>query len=331
MTKNLFFELGNYLNDHLGRCATLVIILGLLIGNNLQTEYLRLLLPFALFLIIFPAMLGTDIKQVKYSITHPGLLILALTFNFFVCPVLVYLLTNILNTNSPSYVIVGVVFFGLVPGAGIVLGYTEILKGNVTLAVTITIFGFLLNILIIPLWVELLLGRIIQVPFLIIIRYLMLIIFVPMVVGQLARRFILSRKGEATFIRIKSYFKVLSGYGFMLMVFIIISMNGRLILESPLVIVSVQLPIFLFLVITMVAMSLVCRLQKVSYKDSVALTLSVAVKNVAIAIAIAMPIFGKEVGMVLAIAGPLVQLPTMLSYLWFVDFLNRRRGHYGGK
>jgi len=273
-------------------------------------------------------MLGTEINQVKYSITHPGLLVLALTFNFFICPVLAYLLTIIMNHNDPSYVIVGVVFFGLVPGAGIVLGYTEILKGNVTLAVTITIFGFLLNILIIPLWVELLLGRIIQVPFLLIIKYLMLIIFVPMVAGQLVRRLILSRKGDAAFTKIKSYFKVLSGYGFMLMVFVIISINGRLILESPLVILSVQLPIFLFLVITMVAMSVICRLRKVSYEDSVALTLSVTVKNVAIAIAIAMPIFGNEVGMVLAISGPLVQLPTMLCYLWFVEYLNKRRRQY---
>ena len=57
------------------------------------------------------------------------------------------------------------------------------------------------------------------------------------------------------------------------------------------------------------------RALKTAYEDSVAFTISTTAKNNAIAMALALSAFGPEVALTHAVAGPLVQLPIMLSYL----------------
>jgi ACR3 family arsenite efflux pump ArsB len=189
------------------------------------------------------------------------------------------------------------------------------LNGNISLSVTITSLSLLLSIGIVPFWTKYIIGTMIQAPFLLIMKYLSAIIVIPMIMAEISRRVMAKQWGESLFHRIKERCKVFSGFGLMMMIFVVFALNGKLVLREPMLILKILIPATLFLITLLVCSNLFCRIARFRYEDSIALSLGTSSKNVPIAIALAFSAYGQEVALVIGVAGPLVQLPVMLSYL----------------
>ena len=114
---------------------------------------------------------------------------------------------------------------------------------------------------------------------------------------------------------IKEQMKDFSSLGLIMLLFIIFVLNGKLVLNDPGLILKIVFPVSSFLMVLLIFSTIICKIVRSSRKDSIAFTISVCAKNNALSLALALSVFGADVGLVNAIAGPMVQFPFMLSYL----------------
>ncbi len=311
----IFEKLGQGIGNHLGLCAFGAIASGVAIGAIFQLPSLRLLIPGALFLMLYPQMLDLDPAKIKDAVKNPKLPGAALFVNFVISPLLIYLLARAFLADNYPAVTIGLVLYGLVPCGGMVPAFTGMLGGNVTLSVTVQAVSLLMSIVVVPFWVWFLLGAIIQAPFLLIVEYLIMIIIVPLFLADLTRRIVVRKCGAGNFSKAKDRLKALSGFGLILLLFIIFVLKGRRMVDHPALFFRIIGPVASFLIILLTGSVVFGRAVHLKNEDSVALSISTTPKNNAISLALALSAFGGEVAMTNAIAGPLVQFPIMLLFL----------------
>ncbi len=197
--------------------------------------------------------------------------------------------------------------------------FTGMLNGNISLSVAIAASSYILSIGIVPLWTKLLIGEMLPVPLLLITKHLFAIIVLPMTLADMTRRITTKRKGVYAFHNIKEQMKDFSSLGLIMLLFIIFVLNGKLVLNDPGLILMIVFPVCSFLMVLLIFSTIICKIVRSSRKDSIAFTISVCAKNNALSLALALSVFGTDVGLVNAIAGPMVQFPFMLSYLKFIQ------------
>ena len=267
-------------------------------------------------MMLYPAFLDTDIGViVKNAFADRKFLIMALFVNFAISSLLMYGLVQLFSVALIPDLMLGLLIFSLIPGGGMGPAYTDMINGNVGLSIAITAVGLAMSIVFMPLWTVLLLGKVIHVPVAIIVKYLFMIIIIPAALAALSRRWIVRTRGDAAFEKIKGQFQSVTGIGLLLLIFIIFVLNGRFVMDNFSLIANVLLPALSFSVLLLAGASLAAGICRSDYGDSVAFTISVTLKNTAVCMALATTVFRDMTALAIAITGPLVQLPVMLSYL----------------
>jgi ACR3 family arsenite transporter len=320
----LLTRLGTGIRNNLGSCSAVAILSGLVVGHIYPLPFLTSFISVALFLMLYPSMLQIEIGEIGAAFKRPGILVVALLINFGLAPILIFGLVHLFYINIEASLMIGVMLFGMVPCGGMVPAYTGMLGGNVSLSVSITATSLALSIGMVPLWARLLIGRIVPVPTSLVAEYLVLAIVVPMALASVTRGWMIARTGSAYFEKMKDYLQMLPGYGLMFLLFIIFSVTEHRVVSSPSLFLQIVGPTSCFLLILLIFSTCLNIWLGLRYQDAVALTVSSGAKNNAVAIAVAAASFGVETASVIAIVGPLVQLPIMLGYIKVTQTVRKR-------
>jgi ACR3 family arsenite efflux pump ArsB len=314
----IIMKIGKSIRLHLELYSLAAVAVGLSAGKICQGTPLKYLIPFALFMMLYPAFLETDIGVIiKNSFADNKLLITALFVNFAISPLLMYGLMQLFSAGLIPDMMLGLLIFSLIPGGGMGPAYTGMISGNVSLSIAITAVGLALSIIFMPLWSVILLGEAVHVPAAIIVKYLFMIIIIPAVLAAISRRWITRTRGTVVFERIKGQFQNVTGIGLLLLIFIIFALNGRFVMDNYSLIANILFPAVCFSVLLLASASLIAAICRSGYGDSVAFIISVTLKNTAVSMALAATVFQDMTALTIAITGPLVQFPVMLSYLKF--------------
>jgi|GEM_PF-59301 len=311
----MIIKITQHIRQNLGICSFTVFIAGMLIGMIHPLPLVKLLLPLACALMLFPAFLDVNKERLGYVAARPLPFLISLFFNILVSPLLMYGLTALMLTKSITGLTVGLLIFGMIPAGGMGPAYTGMLEGNVNLSVTISAVSLFLTLCSVPFWSWIIIGKVVHVPIFLIVKYLFLIIILPMILAVLVRHWVIRRQGEATFADLKGFLQNISVMGLLLMLLIISVTNARFIAGNAHFILEMILPAISFSLLLLIAATITGLAFRLSYGDRVALTIGATTKNTAIAMALAMTAFSGTEALSIAIAGPLVQLPVMLCYL----------------
>ena len=312
---NTLKRLSNGLRRHLGMNGFLAMAAGVVVGNFIQLEALRYIIPVALFLMLYPSMLDVPPESLTAVLIQPKLPLIALVMNFLVSPLMIAGINHLFRLHDNPSVLTGITLYGTLPCGGLIAAFTAILRGNVALTVLITALSYLLSLIMVPLWTEFLIGHVVPVSPLLIIKNLFIIIVMPWIIADLTRRLVLKKMGVERFQKIRNELMVLPGIGMVILLFSIFMLNGRRVIIEPLLILKIVFPVGSFLVTLIVIGRCVSRLLRLNHADSTAMVMSTTAKNNAMAMALALSAFGTEVGMVTAFTGPMTQFPIMIAYL----------------
>ena len=300
------------------------MVAGFVVGNLIQLEAIRYVIPAALFLMLYPSMLDVRPESLAEVLTQPKLPAVALGMNFILSPIMLMGINHLFRLYEHPSVLTGIALYGTLPCGGLIGAFTAILGGNVALTVLNTTLSYLLCLIMVPLWTEFLIGKVVPVSSLLIIKNLFIIIIIPWLMADITRRMILKKKGESGFQRAKNELMVLPGIGMVLVLFSIFVLNGRRVAAEPLLILKVVFPVGVFLVVLIITARFISKLLRLSPADATAMVMSTTAKNNATAMALALSAFGTDVGMVTAFTGPMAQFPTMITYLKFVQAKRKR-------
>lgn len=214
----------------------------------------------------------------------------------------------------------GCILLGVAPCTAMVLVWGSLSKGNdghtlvmvainsLTMLVLYGVLGgFLLGVGKLPVpWEALLLSISIYVA-------------LPLVAGYFSRKWIIVLKGETwfkeTFLRVLSPITIIA---LLITLILLFSFKGEVILNNPLTILWIAIPLFIQTVLIFALGYWLSKLMKLSYEDAAPTAMIGASNHFEVAIATAVMLFGLSSGAALAtVVGVLIEVPVMLMLVCF--------------
>jgi ACR3 family arsenite transporter len=266
-----------------------------------------------LFLMIYPAMTNVKIEDMGKAARSPRQLLIVLFFNYLVAPFFMLLLAKVFLAGDHD-LYVGLVLYGLAPCIAMVIVFTFLSLGNNALAIILVAINSVCQMLLIPVYAKLLLGEV-TFDVLVVGESVLLYLGLPLVAGFLTRRIAVKRLGEEGFKEFKTYLDSLSIIGLLFTLIVMFALKGDLILERPMIILQMAVPMTLFFWVMFAVVYLTSWKMGLNYKDSVAVAFNSTGRDFEIAIAIAITAFSPAVALA-TVVGPLIEVPIMLALVW---------------
>lgn len=300
-----------------------VIVLGLLLGYLLPGtgKQLQVLYPVALFVMLYPMMVGIKISEVSGAAKRVGFMTVVMIMNYFISPLLAALLASVFLSGYPDFA-VGLILTGVVPCAGMIVAWTAMARGNAAMTLLITVTSLLAGIMLIPIWMKILAGMYVPVDAWKMLQTILYTIVIPLILGNLTRTLLVKKWGQKKFMEFKPVFPAVSALGMYMVFFISMMAESVTLVHNPQYLGIIAVPLVIFYLLLFSVSVLYARLTRTNYPDMVALTYGVSGKNISIALALAVLFFSPLTVMIIAIK-PLIQVLFMAGFLRLTPYLHK--------
>ena len=306
-----------------------------------RLEYAQVSIPIAvlIWLMIFPMMLKVDFGSIKNVGKNPKGLFVTWVASWLVKPFTMFGIASlfffvIFKTLIPADLakdyLAGAVLLGAAPCTAMVFVWSHLTKGNPAYTVVqVASNDLILLVLFVPI-VALLLGISgISVPWNTLILSVVLFVVVPLAAGVITKTQLIKRKGENYFNSIfLPKWNNVTIIGLLLTLIIIFSLQGSAILDNPLHIVLIAVPLTIQAFLLFFAAYFVCKSLKLPHSIAAPASMINASNFFELAVAVAITLFGAQSPVALVtIVGVLIEVPVMLIFVrvanntksWFSD------------
>lgn len=331
MSENKIGFFARYLSLWVALCIGLGVALSVFIPSFPialgKLEYANVSLPVAIliWLMIYPMMLKVDFKSIVNAGKKPKGLIVTLVVNWLIKPFTMYLIAYFFlkvvfkpfigDSLSTEY-LAGAVLLGAAPCTAMVFVWSHLSDGDPGYTVVQVAINDLIILVAFAPIVALLLGvSNVAVPMDTLFLSVFLFVVVPFTAGFVTRTNLLKRKGKEWFDNV--FCKKFEGFtegGLLLTLVIIFSFQGRTILENPLAIVLIAIPLIIQTYLIFFVGFGWSKLWKIPYQVAAPSGMIGASNFFELAVAVSISLFGLSSGATLAtVVGVLVEVPVMLS------------------
>ena len=253
---------------------------GILVGKFLpgipqflnQFEYARVSIPMAIliWLMIFPMMMKVDFQSIRNVGKNPKGLFVTWVTNWLIKPFTMYgiavlfffvIFKSFITPDLATEYLAGAVLLGAAPCTAMVFVWSTLTKGDPAYTVVqVATNDLIILVAFVPI-VKFLLGvSNVTVPWDTLILSVILFVVIPLAGGMLTRSLVIKSKGkdyfENTFIH---KFDSVTTIGLLLTLIMIFSFQGNIILENPLHIVLIAVPLILQTFLIFAIAYIVCR------------------------------------------------------------------------
>ncbi len=345
MSKNKTQGIG-FFEKYLTFWVALCMVTGIFIGKLLpgipsflqQFEYAHISIPIAIliWIMIYPMMLKVDFQSIKNVRKNPGGLIVSCGTSWLIKPFLMFGLATlffyvVFKTLIPTELardyVAGAVLLGAAPCTAMVFVWSNLTKGNPAYTlVQVATNDLIILVAFVPI-VSFLLGvNNIQVPWDTLILSVILFVVIPLGGGFLTRILMIKNKGEEYFTnKFIPKFENITTIGLLMTLIIIFSFQGEAILNNPLHVLLIAVPLILQNVLTSAFAYMACKGLKLPHDIAAPAALIGASDFFELSVAVAITLFGADSPVVLVTTvGVLTEVPVMLLLVKFVN----RTGHW---
>lgn len=336
-----FFE--RYLTVWVALC----IIVGVAIGQFLpiiphtlsRFEYANVSIPIAIliWLMIYPMMLKIDFASILDAGKKPKGLCITCTVNWLIKPFTMYLIAalffkvlfaSFLPENLANEYLAGAILLGAAPCTAMVFVWSHLTKGDAAYTlIQVAVNDLILLIAFTPIVAFLLGVSNVFVPYDTLFLSVILFVVIPLLSGYLSRRYVIKHKGlhyfENVFIKKFDNTTIL---GLLLTLVIIFTFQGDIILNNPLHVLLIAIPLTIQTFFIFYISYGWARVWKLPHNIAAPAGMIGASNFFELAVAVAITLFGLQSGATLAtVVGVLVEVPVMLA---LVRIANNTRGWF---
>lgn len=332
-----------YLTVWVGLC----IIIGILIGKYIPSipktlskfEYYKVSIPVAIliWLMIYPMMLKIDFSSIVDATKKPKGLIVTCVSNWLIKPFTMYLIASFflkivfkafIPENLAIEYLAGAVLLGAAPCTAMVFVWSHLTNGDPAYTLVQVAINDLIILFAFTPIVAFLLGiSDVVVPYGTLILSTILFVVIPLTAGYLTRKSVIKNKGidyfENEFLK---KFDNITIIGLLLTLIIIFSFQGEIILNNPLHIILIAIPLTIQTFLIFGIAYGWARLWKLPHSIAAPAGMIGASNFFELAVAVAISLFGLKSGAALAtVVGVLTEVPIMLT---LVGIANRTKGWF---
>ncbi|OEH86685.1 hypothetical protein BHU72_10160 [Desulfuribacillus stibiiarsenatis] len=277
----------------------ITIILGILVGSQYDTKFLKDYVLIVSILMVYPLMIGLKVSEV-FNLKYMKLLKLALVINFTFIPLVAYLLGCTFLQTEPD-LFAGLAIVALLPTGNMTIAFTMLAKGNVPASIQLTVVGLLSGALLAPWYLLAMVGKYVPVDIVIIMQTILLVVFVPLLAGLITYQLIMKKVTEQTFKeKIKPILPGFTAYGMIYIIFTSISINAnRILADWHLLVVAIG--VLLAFYIINFSFSLWLGYRTFPRENGITLVYGTALRNLSIGLGIAVTAFGANAALMVAL------------------------------
>ena len=334
----------SFFEKYLTVWVVLCMIAGVGIGRFLpeipaflhKFEYAQVSVPIAvlIWLMIYPMMMKVDFDSIKNVGKNPKGLFVTWVVNWLIKPFTMYgiaafflylVFKSVIPHNLAKDYLAGAILLGAAPCTAMVFVWSHLTKGNPAYTVVqVATNDLIILIAFIPI-VKFLLGLSeISVPWSTLAFSVVMFVVIPLAGGVITRHSVVKKKGldyfEKAFI---PKFNNITIVGLLLTLILIFSFQGKVIIDNPLHIVLIAVPLTIQTILIFAIAYYGAKLLKLPHDVAAPAGMIGASNFFELAVAVAIAVFGVASPVALAtIVGVLVEVPVMLM---LVKFANRTK------
>lgn len=331
-----------FFQKYLSFWVAICMALGILIGKFIpqipaflgRFEYANVSIPIAILIwvMIYPMMMKVDFQSVKNIGKNPKGLYVTWITNWLIKPFTMYGIASLfffvifkgfISHELATQYLAGAVLLGAAPCTAMVFVWSHLTKGNPTYTVVqVATNDLIILVAFIPI-VKFLLGvSNVTVPWNTLILSVVLFVVVPLAGGIITRVIITKAKNkeyfEGTFVK---KFDGITTIGLLLTLILLFSFQGNVILENPLHILLIAIPLIIQTFLIFFIAYFASKILKLPHNIAAPAGMIGASNFFELSVAVAIALFGTTSPAALAtVVGVLVEVPVMLM---LVNIANR--------
>lgn len=314
--------------------VVICMVIGVLIGKFVPAipeflgkfEYANVSIPIAIliWLMIYPMMMKVNFQSIKNVGKNPKGLFVTWVTNWLIKPFTMFgiayfffyiVFSGLIPAELAKDYLAGAVLLGAAPCTAMVFVWSHLTKGNPAYTVVQVATNDLIILIAFTPIVAFLLGvGGVSIPWDTLILSVVLFVVIPLVGGILTRSIVTKKKGDEYFEKsfIPKFSNVTIG-GLLLTLVIIFSFQGNVILENPLHIVLIAVPLVIQTFLIFFISYTASKLLKLPHNIAAPAGMIGASNFFELSVAVAIALFGAQSPVALAtIVGVLVEVPVML-------------------